>query len=96
MAAGDVKQVGPTSTASGARLTVQPGASEEWVIHNVYAPAGVSITVEMFDGTNVIAFDTLTGALYDVRLHLTNSKYLRVLNNDASSQLLMADGVQTK
>ncbi len=58
MAAGDLFQVGPTSLDTGVRLSVQPAAGVEWVIHNVYTPSGITIDFEYFDGTDNIVFDS--------------------------------------
>lgn len=99
MAAGAAVQVGPTSVAAAARLTVQPGAGVEWIIHNVYVPAGIAaagVDVELYDGTNtVVVYAGLTESLLSHSFHLTNGTYLRVLNNTGGAVLLAADGVES-
>lgn len=98
MAVGDVFQVGPTSVSSGSWLDVQPGSGVEWVIHNVYVPAGVPVDFEYYDGTNIITFDTdsVDGSRYNQNWHATNTKRVRIQNNHGSSQFLAADGIVTK
>jgi len=95
MAVGDVKSdLQPVN--SGDYLSIQPPVGEEWVIHNIYHESDVS--VELYDGTNSLVFLSATGPGVFARysFHVTNSIYLRVKNDDASSKLIGYDGIQTK
>lgn len=98
MAKGDVFQEGPTSIADLAFLDIQPGASIEWVIHNVYVPEGVAVEFEYFDGTNVILFDSdsVDGTRFMVNWHATNSVRVRVKNVSGGTIFIAADGIVTK
>lgn len=95
MAIGDVKS-DAQAVLTGARLSIQPPGAEEWVIHNIYREANA--TLEFFDGTDNIPFDVATGAgaWAGMQFHVTNAKYIRVVNNDAGTKNLGYDGVQTK
>ncbi len=98
MAAGDVFQEGPTSTTDDSWLDIQPGASVEWVIHNVYVDEGVAVEFEYFDGTNIILFDSdaVDGTRFMVNWHVTNSIRVRVKNVSGGTVYLAADGIVTK
>jgi hypothetical protein len=95
MAVGDVKSDLQSIAAAGF-LSLQPGAGEEWVIHNIYHESKVELY--FYDGSNSLLFDADTGlgvwAWYE--FHVTNSKYIRVKNTDSVAKLVGYDGVQTK
>lgn len=95
MAVGDVV-TDIQSIATTAYLTIQPGAGIEWVIHNIYFEADV--TIERYDGTNALVFVTKAsgGSLSFYDFHLTNGDYIRVKNTNAASKLISYDGVITK
>ena len=96
MAIGDVKS-GLQSINVGANLDIRPPTGEEWVIHNIYHEYDVDLIFT--DGTNVIAFDSVTGSGVYARFsfHVTNSIFIRVANKDtANARLIGYDGVQTK
>ena len=97
MAVGDVKAGGPSSVANNSYLDVQAGASEEWVIHNLYLPAFTNgYELEWYDGSTAQKIDTLSGSLYNAMFHVGNTRRIRVKNVTGSSQNLGYDGVQTK
>jgi len=98
MAAGDVFQEGPTSIADNGFLDIQPGASVEWVIHNVLVDGGVAVEFYYYDGTNSIRFDTdsVDGTRYHLNLHATNGTRVRVKNVSGGTVFLAADGMVTK
>lgn len=96
MAAGDVAIFGPTSTATGAWLALQPSAGVEVVIHNIgYAGA---MELEFYDGTNLVKMDEdgTAGSRVGLFLHCTNSKYYRIKNVSGATGFLCADGMTTK
>jgi len=95
MAVGDVVS-NITSVATTAYLDIQPAAGIEWVIHNIYFEADV--TVEFYDGTNSLIFVTKTagGSLSFYDFHANNTRRLRVRNTNAASKLIGYDGVVTK
>ncbi len=98
MAAGDVFQEGPTSINDAAHLDIQPGASVEWVIHNVYVPLGTEVEFYYYDGSITIKFDAddVDGTRYMVNWHATNGTYVRVKNISGGAAVLSADGIVTK
>jgi hypothetical protein len=84
------------SVAASSFLDIQPPSGSEWVIHNIYH--AFDVTVEYYDGTNELQFDTDTGAgVYGkFAFHCTNARRIRVKNNSASTAYLIGyDGVQT-
>jgi hypothetical protein len=96
MAVGDVKS-NLVSVAAGGSLDIRPPVGEEWVIHNIYHAYDVDLAFT--DGTNVLIFDTDTGAGVYAKyaFHVTNTLWIRVVNKDAASARLIGyDGVQTK
>lgn len=96
MAVGDVVADIQSITAA-ARIDIQPGAGVEWVINNIYHED--DITIERFDGTNVIAFEVVKGAGVYAKhnFRVNNTDRIRVQNNHASvAKLIGYDGVQTK
>ena len=98
MAAGDVFQEGPTSIADAAFLDIQPAASVEWVIHNVYVPKDKAVEFYVFDGTNSILFDSAVsgGTRFSHNWHVTNGIYRRIKNISGGAIFLAADGIVTK
>ena len=95
MAVGDVK-TDQQSVANGARLTIQPSAGVEWVVHNLYFGGAVSIH-RVVSGADLV-FDTDTGA--GARLayvwHVTNAIYLELENTSGGASVMGYDGVVTK
>ncbi len=98
MAAGDVFQEGPTSISDAGFLDIQPGASIEWVIHNVYVPLDIDVEFEYFDGTNIIKFDedAVDGTRFVVNWHVTNGTRVRIKNVSGGAAFIAADGIVTK
>lgn len=96
MAAGDIANFGPTSTADAAFLALQPGAGVEIVIHNI----GYEGAMELYyyDGTNQVKMDedVTAGSRLGVFLHCTNAKYYRIKNVSGGAVNLCADGMTTK
>ena len=95
MAVGDVVSA-VNSVLTVAFLDIQPGAGVEWVIHNIYHEADV--TVEYFDGTNSVVFytGTVAGALTKHAFHVNNTRRVRVKNTNAATKLIAYDGIITK
>lgn len=95
MAVGDVKS-GISQVNAAEYLTIQPGAGEEWVIHNLY----YADQVEMYftDGANDILFDSdsSAGARLGACFHVNNGRYLKVKNTSSSAKVIGYDGIQTK
>lgn len=96
MAAGDVANFGPTSTADAAFLALQPGAGVEVVIHNIGYDGAMELY--FYDGTNQVKMDedTTAGSRLGLFLHCTNSKYYRIKNVSGATGFLSADGMTTK
>lgn len=96
MAVGDVKS-GLVSVSAGGYLDIRPPSGEEWVIHNIYHAYDVDLAFT--DGTNVLIFDTDTGAGVYAKyaFHVTNALWIRVINKDTvNPRLIGYCGVQTK
>ena len=99
MAAGDLFQVGPTAFTTGSFFSIQPGVGVEWVIHNVYVEAGVSVEFGYFDGTNTALFDSdaVDATRFMVNWHASSGTYVRVQNVSTSTgTFVAADGIVTK
>jgi hypothetical protein len=94
MAAGSVV-TDLSSVADDAYLTIQPGASNEWVINNIYYAGAVE--VYRYDGTNSILFasDTAAGALIQCNFRCKNGDYIRVKNVSGDAAILGYDGIVT-
>jgi hypothetical protein len=98
MAAGDAYIKAPTSTASGSFLDLQPGASVEVVIHDIYVPVGSAYEVYYSDATNNILYLAMPagGGALNLQAHCTNSYYVRVKNTSGSTIYMAASGMTTK
>ena len=96
MAQGDVFSAGPTSIASLGFLDIQPAAGVEAVINNIYHED--SVTVQFWDGTNGILFDSAIGSgVYAAfQFHVVNARRIRVRNDAGVAKLVAYDGIQTK
>lgn len=96
MARGDkVKDLEEVTT--GNYLTIQPGAGEEWSIHNLYSDGSAQILIK--EGSNEIKIDECVGAQSWLTyfFDLTNTHYLRMKNVSGSYNIHCGyDGVQTK
>jgi len=92
---GDVKS-GISSVADAGYLDVQPPSGEEWVVHNIYHEE--SVQLELYDGTNSLVFDSVTGkGIYaKFNFHVRNAVRIRVKNISGATKLIGYDGVQTK
>jgi hypothetical protein len=87
MAAGDVIS-GISSVAAGAYLDLQPGASVEWSVHNIYHEDAV--TIELYDGTNSLVWGEFYGAGNREGIwNANNTRRLRVKNAHASAAKLI-------
>jgi hypothetical protein len=95
MSVGDVTS-DHQSISDAARLTIQPAAGVEWVIHNLYYEGACNI--HRTDGGNDLTFDTDTeaGARLGYVWHVTNTVYLELENVSGGSAVLGYDGVVTK
>lgn len=95
MAVGDVVS-SLSSIDTDAYLDIQPGAGMEWVIHNIYHESDIQL--EFYDGSNGVAFESVTGAgIYaKFAFHMTNSIRIRVKNTSGEAKLIGYDGVVTK
>ena len=84
------------SIADDAYLDIQPAASHEAVIHNIYYENDVELY--RYDGSNSILFhsETGSGVLAMYAFHVTNTDRIRVKNVAGSTKLIGYDGVYTK
>jgi len=98
MAAGDAYIKAPTSTTNGSFLDLQPGASVEVVIHDIYVAAGSAYEVYYSDGTNNILYLSMPagGGALNLQAHCSNSYYVRVKNTSGSTIYMAASGMTTK
>ena len=93
--------IGDTTTdlqtiASGARLTIRPGAGVEWAIANLYY--GGAMAIHRTDGTLDLTYDTDTGAgaRLGYELNVTHTIYLELENTSGGDAVMSYDGVVTK
>lgn len=87
--------VNNSSVATTAFLDIQPGASIEWFVHNVYHEADIEIS--WYDGTNTITVEKYLGAgKRAINARVTNSIRIRVKNLDAGTKRIGYDAVVTK
>jgi hypothetical protein len=84
------------SIADGARLTIQPAAGVEWIIHNLYYGGACSIH-RVTSGTDLtFDSDADAGARLSYVWHVTNAVYLELENTSGGSSVMGYDGVVTK
>lgn len=95
-AIGDVYSACGAQVANDAYKTIQPAADHEAAIHNIYFEDDIEI--EWYDGTNTVAFDSVTGkGVYPCYgSHVTNSIYIKVKNVGGEVHSIGFDGVYTK
>jgi hypothetical protein len=95
MARGDVVK-GLSSINAAAALSIQPGAGEEIVIHNIYHEAEVELYI--VEGANKLLFDDAStrGSWSAYFFHCTNDHYLEVKNTNVAAKLISYDGIVTK
>jgi len=85
------------SVASGAYLDIAPSGSQEYMIHNIYTEAEVSL--HWYDGTNNIQFTPATAAGISQwialmpPIHCKAGHRLRIKNENAGSKRIGYDGV---
>ena len=97
MAAGDAVVQLSASVANNSFLDLQPGAGVEWVIHNIYTVEGAAYELYWYDGTNSLKIDhDAAVGRYNLQLHCTNAKYVRIKNVSGVANHLGADGMVTK
>ena len=96
MAVGDVFSGFSSQLSTGQRFTALPAAAGQAVIHNLYGER--DFTVEVYDGTNVIAHSTYAGPIWiqALQVHCTTAYYLRILNSSTGAQYVAFDGIVTK
>jgi len=81
---------------TGARLDIQPGGVDEWIIHNLVFDA--NITLERYDGTLTAIGPSFIGPdwqPFSPGIHVDNTDRLRIVNDDAATQTICYDGIQT-
>lgn len=81
---------------TGARMDIQPAGADEWIIHNLVFDA--NITIERFDGTLTAIGPSFIGPdwqNFHPGFHVNNTDRLRIVNDDAATQTICYDGVQT-
>lgn len=82
--------------ADDAYCDIQPAASHEAVIHNIYYED--DIEVERWDGTNLVSFESFTGkGVYSwLDFHVGNIDRIRVKNVGGEAHKISYDGIYTK
>lgn len=94
MAAGNM--VGSiTPVAAGASLDIRPPSGQEWIIHNI--KYGGQVTLNDYDSTNTLQWDSDTGAGGRLGLteHVSNSYWIRVTNTGSTTINISFNGMQT-
>lgn len=87
MAVGNT-QAANQSLTHGSTMTIQPGGSTEWIIHNIFYAGQCTIAVT--DGSNQVIFKTVTstdppGGLMNLRIEITNAWYIVITNTSSSA-----------
>jgi hypothetical protein len=95
MAQGDSVN-GNVSVAYTAFMTIQPGSSIEWIIHNIHAPNTSDVELYVTDGSNDILIDGQIGSWLGFNFHLTNSNYIKVKNTSGGTIRMGYDGIVSK
>ena len=86
---GDVDQI-----AAGEYLEVKPSDTEEWVIHNIYREAAITIRIYKDDTDFLDIPVTGAGMLSYFAIHVNATQYVRLVNDHATDTLPIAwDGV---
>lgn len=94
MAAGDV-YTQTASIANGSRLTIQPGAGVEAVVHNIMY--GGAVELHRLGSAQDLTFDSDTAAGNRTGFyHVTNAHYLEVKNVSGGPIVIAYDGMVTK
>ena len=96
MARGDVISSALASVSASVCATIQPSASAEWVVKNIYYGGAVGFYV--YDGTNAILFDSdgSAGGRFGCNILLTNTRYLVIKNTSAGAIYIGYDGLVLK
>ncbi len=94
MAVGDTT-TDQQSIANGARLTIQPAAGVEWVIHNLYYGGACSIHRVISGADLTFDTDAGSGARLAYVWHVTNTIYLELENTSGGASIMGYDGVVT-
>lgn len=94
MAAGDTVTA-LTSVNAAASLSVQPGASIEWLITNIYASGAYELY--RTEGSNPIKIYTGSGAeIKAVNFRCTNAQYFTIKNTTGGALYFGYDGIVWK
>ena len=87
----DVDQI-----AAGASLQVKPTGTEQWVIHNIWREADITLRFYK-DATDFIDVSfTGAGLLAYYSIHVTATLWLEIVNDDLAEQPIAYDGVVTQ
>lgn len=95
MAVGDVTNAHISITA-GNSYDVRPTAGSEWVVHNIYVPNGMTVSLYKSDGVSDILISVLKCSMLACNFHVTNTCYLKAVNDSASTTGFGFDGIVTK
>jgi len=95
MAVGDVKN-GLVSISANGSAVIQPPSGEEWMIVNITVSGAASLY--WTDGTTDVLIDSSTGGKTwaNFKWFITNTLYLKVVDDSGGGINMVYDGVQTK
>ena len=87
-----------TSIANGAYIDIQPAASHEVVIHNIYWVTGSDVEVYRYDGANEVKMQPTNndGLIAFYAFHCNNTRRIRVKNISGAPMYIAYDGIYTK
>lgn len=95
MAVGD--QAGTIETVTNnASLTIRPSGTEEWVIHNIFAPTTANIEFYKHGSSLSVLADSNTGSFFNFFFHASNASYITIKNVSGASIEIGYDGTVTK
>jgi hypothetical protein len=97
MASGDAVNALASVAASGT-LNIQPGAGNEWIVHNIFLPEGSTSGVEVYAVTGAVEclLKTVTDPLLTFNFHVTNTYFLKLKNLAGVNVVLGYDGIVVK
>lgn len=95
MAVGDVKG-NIVSIGAGGNAVIQPPAGEEWMIVNISVSDAASLY--WTDGTTDVYIDSSQGSQTwaNYKWFITNTLYLKVVDDSGAGISMVYNGVQTK
>lgn len=80
------------SIASGGIVTIQPASGEYWMIDKIVSSSSSNIAYSYYDGSNIADITDLALHNRQRTLLISNSRYLRIINNTDGTQYVAISG----